>query len=93
MLEELQEEFGLTYLFIAHDLSMVKHISTHIGVMYLGQMVEKGPADDVYMNPKHPYTKALLSAVPIPDPKVAKANKKNSFRRRYSITNRSSTRL
>lgn len=76
MLEELQEELGLTYLFIAHDLSMVKHISTHIGVMYLGQMVEKGPADDVYMKPKHPYTKALLSAVPIPDPKVAKANKR-----------------
>lgn len=76
MLEELQEEFGLTYLFIAHDLSMVKHISTHIGVMYLGQMVERGPADDVYMKPKHPYTKALLSAVPIPDPKVAKANKR-----------------
>ena len=76
MLEELQEEFGLTYLFIAHDLSMVKHISTHIGVMYLGQMVEKGPADNVYMKPKHPYTKALLSAVPIPDPKVAKANKR-----------------
>ncbi len=76
MLEELQEEFGLTYLFIAHDLSMVKHISTHIGVMYLGQMVEKGPADAVYTNPKHPYTKALLSAVPIPDPKVAKANKR-----------------
>ena len=61
---------------IAHDLSMVKHISTHIGVMYLGQMVERGPADDVYMKPKHPYTKALLSAVPIPDPKVAKANKR-----------------
>ena len=76
MLEELQEEFGLTYLFIAHDLSMVKHISTHIGVMYLGQMVEKGPADDVYTKPKHPYTKALLSAVPIPDPKIAKSNKR-----------------
>lgn len=76
MLEELQEEFGLTYLFIAHDLSMVKHISTHIGVMYLGQMVEKGLSDDVYLNPKHPYTKALLSAVPIPDPKVAKNNKR-----------------
>mgnify|MGYP002603992979 CR=1 FL=1 len=60
MLEELQEEFGLTYLFIAHDLSMVKHISTHIGVMYLGQMVERGPADDVYMKPKHPYTHHLL---------------------------------
>lgn len=76
LLRKLQKENGLTYLFIAHDLSMVKHISTHIGVMYLGQMVEKGPADDVYMNPKHPYTKALLSAVPIPDPKVAKANKR-----------------
>jgi len=76
MLEELQEEFGLTYLFIAHDLSMVKHISTHIGVMYLGQMVEKGPADDVYLRPKHPYTQALLSAVPIADPKVAKNNKR-----------------
>lgn len=76
LLRKLQKEKGLTYLFIAHDLSMVKHISTHIGVMYLGQMVEKGPADDVYMNPKHPYTKALLSAVPIPDPKVAKANKR-----------------
>lgn len=76
MLEELQEEFGLTYLFIAHDLSMVKHISTHIGVMYLGRMVEKGPSNDVYSNPKHPYTKALLSAVPIPDPDVAKSNKR-----------------
>ncbi|MGG7058603.1 ABC transporter ATP-binding protein [Clostridium nigeriense] len=76
MLEELQEEMGLTYLFIAHDLSMVKHISTHIGVMYLGRMVEKGPADDVYMKPKHPYTQALLSAVPIPDPKEAKTNKR-----------------
>ncbi|GAA0085096.1 dipeptide ABC transporter ATP-binding protein [Clostridium sp. CTA-7] len=76
MLEELQEEFGLTYLFIAHDLSMVKHISTHIGVMYLGKMVEKGPADDVYLKPKHPYTQALLSAVPIPDPQVAKTNQR-----------------
>lgn len=76
MLEELQEELGLTYLFIAHDLSMVKHISTHIGVMYLGRMVEKGPSDDVYMKPKHPYTQALLSAVPIPDPVACKENKR-----------------
>lgn len=76
MLEELQEEFGLTYLFIAHDLSMVKHISTHIGVMYLGNLVEKGLSNEVYNNPKHPYTKALLSAVPIPDPQVAKNNKR-----------------
>jgi oligopeptide transport system ATP-binding protein len=71
MLEELQEELGLTYLFIAHDLSMVKHISTHIGVMYLGRMVEKGKSDKVYSEGLHPYTKALLSAVPIPDPDVA----------------------
>lgn len=76
MLEELQEELGLTYLFIAHDLSMVKHISTHIGVMYLGQMVEKGESNEVYSNPKHPYTQALLSAVPIPDPEIAKNNKR-----------------
>ena len=76
MLEELQEELGLTYLFIAHDLCMVKHISTHIGVMYLGNMVEKGPSDAVYTKPKHPYTQALLSAVPIPDPKIAKNNKR-----------------
>ena len=74
MLEELQEELGLTYLFIAHDLSMVKHISTHIGVMYLGKLVEKGPSNAVYSQSKHPYTKALLSAVPIPDPKIAKSN-------------------
>lgn len=76
MLEELQEELGLTYLFIAHDLSMVKHISTHIGVMYLGQMVEKGESNEVYSNPKHPYTQALLSAVPIPDPELAKNSKR-----------------
>jgi oligopeptide transport system ATP-binding protein len=76
MLEELQEELGLTYLFIAHDLSMVKHISTHIGVMYLGKLVEKSTSDEVYSNPMHPYTKALLSAVPIPDPKEAKSNKR-----------------
>ena len=76
MLEELQEELGLTYLFIAHDLSMVKHISTHIGVMYLGRMVEKGESNKVYSEALHPYTQALLSAVPIPDPEVAKSNKR-----------------
>ena len=76
MLEELQEELGLTYLFIAHDLSMVKHISTHIGVMYLGRMVEKGESHKVYTEGLHPYTQALLSAVPIPDPEVAKSNKR-----------------
>jgi len=76
MLEELQEELGLTYLFIAHDLSMVKHISTHIGVMYLGRMVEKGESNKVYSEGLHPYTQALLSAVPIPDPDIAKNNKR-----------------
>ncbi|EES48875.1 ABC transporter ATP-binding protein [Clostridium botulinum] len=76
MLEELQEELGLTYLFIAHDLSMVKHISTHIGVMYLGRMVEKGESNVVYSESMHPYTQALLSAVPIPDPDEAKNNQR-----------------
>lgn len=70
MLEDMQEEFGLTYLFIAHDLSVVRHISDRIGVMYLGNMVELGGSREIYGNPIHPYTKTLLSAVPIPDPKV-----------------------
>ena len=72
MLEDLQEEFALTYLFIAHDLSMVKHISTRIGVMYLGKLVELGQSDQLYHDPQHPYTKALLSAIPVPNPKAKK---------------------
>ena len=76
MLEELQENMGLTYLFIAHDLSMVKHISNRIGVMYLGKMVEIGKSDEVYGHPMHPYTQALLSAIPIPDPEEAALRKR-----------------
>lgn len=72
MLEDLQAEMGLTYLFVAHDLSMVRHISDRIGVMYLGNIVEIGKSNDLYKNPLHPYTKALLSSIPIADPKRAK---------------------
>ncbi|TGE32355.1 dipeptide ABC transporter ATP-binding protein [Desulfosporosinus sp. Sb-LF] len=70
MLEELQEKLGLTYLFIAHDLSMVKYISHRIAVMYLGRIVELTSSNDLYINPMHPYTQGLLSAIPIPDPIV-----------------------
>lgn len=76
MLEDLQDELGLTYLFIAHDLSMVKHISDRIGVMYLGNMMEITESDELYDNPLHPYTKALLSSIPIPDPKSNSTNKR-----------------
>ena len=73
LLKEIQDELGISYLFVAHDLSMVNYISHRIGVMYLGHLVEEGPADQVYEHPIHPYTKALLSAIPIPDPDVAKS--------------------
>lgn len=72
LLLELQEDFEMSYLFIAHDLAVVKHMSDRIAVMYLGKIVELGPADEIYQNPRHAYTKALLSAIPDPDPMVKK---------------------
>ena len=76
MFQELQEKLGLTYLFIAHDLLVVRHISDRIAVMYLGKMVELADANEIYDHPLHPYSKSLLSSVPVPDPKVARANER-----------------
>ena len=76
MFDELQDKLGLTYLFIAHDLLVVRHISDRIAVMYLGHMVELAPAAEIYDRPLHPYSQSLLSAVPVPDPKAARANQR-----------------
>ena len=76
MFQQLQKELGLTYLFIAHDLLVVRHISDRIAVMYLGKLMELADADEIYHRPMHPYTQCLISAVPLPDPKAAKENKR-----------------
>ncbi|MBQ2730710.1 MAG: dipeptide ABC transporter ATP-binding protein [Clostridia bacterium] len=76
MFDDLQDKLGLTYLFIAHDLLIVRHISDRIAVMYLGKIVEMADADEIYSHPLHPYSKALMSAVPVPDPNTARANRR-----------------
>ncbi|WP_264737413.1 ABC transporter ATP-binding protein [Cytobacillus firmus] len=79
LMKKLQREKGLTYLFIAHDLSMVKYISDRIGVMYFGKLVELASAEDLYTNPMHPYTQSLLSAIPLPDPETERSRRRKSY--------------
>ncbi len=76
LLDDLQRDLGLTYLFIAHDLSVVRHLSDRVGVMYLGRLVEEGPVDELFEHARHPYTQALLSAIPVPDPRAERARER-----------------
>jgi peptide/nickel transport system ATP-binding protein len=76
LLNELQAELGLSYLFVAHDLSVVRYISDRVAVMYLGRIVEVGPVGEVFVDPRHPYTQALLSAIPVPDPQVERTRER-----------------
>ncbi|MEP7025709.1 MAG: ABC transporter ATP-binding protein, partial [Actinomycetota bacterium] len=79
MMSDLQRDLGLTYLFISHDLAVVRYLSTQIGVMYLGKLIEIGPADDVYLRPAHPYTKGLLDSAPVADPETEHAKVKGGI--------------
>ena len=93
LLASLGREMNLTLIFIAHDLSVVKHISDRVAVMYLGKIVELGPAADVIERPRHPYTRALVSAIPTPDPEVERGKKRLVLPRRSALTAQSARRL
>jgi peptide/nickel transport system ATP-binding protein len=80
LMQDLQRDMGLTYLFISHDLSVVRYLSDTIGVMYLGKLVEAGPADEVYYRPVHPYTKGLIDTIPVADPRIAQAREEKGVR-------------
>ena len=97
LLDDLQDDFGLTYLFVAHDLSVVRHVVDRIAVMYLGRIMELAPSEELYVKPIHPYTRALLSAIPIPDPRENRARerivitgdpRRRSIRRRAASSTR-----
>ena len=93
LLDDLQDEFKLTYLFVAHDLSVVRHVSDRIAVMYLGKLMELSPAEELYTKPIHPYTSALLAAIPIPDPEENRAARAHRGLRRAAQPDQSSPRL